>query len=74
MRQIFIFFLISLIIISNKKSSALDDLKNPSKLEILFDSEVQKLEISDELLKEEKSQLLQYNLVYSLIFEKTIII
>ena len=44
MRQIFIFFLISLIIISNKKSSALDDLKNPSKLEILFDSEVQKLE------------------------------
>lgn len=44
MRQIFIFFLISLIIISNKKSSAIDDLKNPSKLEILFDSEVQKLE------------------------------
>ena len=44
MRQVFIFFLICMILISNKKSFALDDFKNSSKLEILFDSEVQKLE------------------------------
>ena len=43
MRQIFIFLLIFSALIFNKKSYALDELKNPSELELLFDSKVQKL-------------------------------
>ena len=43
MRQIFIFLLIFSALTFNKKSYALDELKNPSELELLFDSKVQKL-------------------------------
>ncbi len=44
MRQVFIFTLLLFLIVSDKKSYAIDEFPNPTKLEIIFNNEIQKLE------------------------------